>query len=307
MSENKKIDKLTDEQIAKFPVYVDKWVSVGLNTDRFTQEEAEAIIWPFQEKILGTERTPVVLVDNPIDAWKKVCYHVCSGDDAKELMKKYIWPHLNGSFSVSVFSYYDFLIQEGIVELEPELLEKFNIWMATTKLGLIYPLKDLCVVCQKPKGIYRNEAGQLHRDGGMALEYEGWGFWCLNNIAVPQYLAETPAEDLDIEFFKKERNADIKAEFVRKYGVERMLDLGKKIDDYTKYDQEEQPWWWSSEYELWDMASIFEGLEYQPYLKMRNQTTQIWHVEAVSPNCRNLADAIKERFGGKEMKIVKIV
>ena len=39
---------------------------------------------------------------------------------------------------------------------------------------------------------------------------------------------------------------------------------------------------------------------------MMNQTTKIWHMEAVSPNCRTLKDAIKERFGGREMKIVGI-
>jgi hypothetical protein len=39
---------------------------------------------------------------------------------------------------------------------------------------------------------------------------------------------------------------------------------------------------------------------------MQNQTTEIWHVEAVSPACRTLKDAIKERFGGKDMKILNI-
>ena len=84
-----------------------------------------------------------------------------------------------------------------------------------------------------------------------------------------------------------------------------MIGVGKKVDSYINYDQEENPWWWKSEYELWDMGSVFE-LEYQPYVKMKNQTTGIWHVEAVSPACRTLVAAIKERFGGKEMRIVDI-
>ena len=109
-----------------------------------------------------------------------------------------------------------------------------------------------------------------------------------------------------IDFFLKEKNADVKAEFVRKYGVERMLDMGKKVDSYEKYKEKDYPYWHESQYELWDMAKLFEGLDYQPYVKMVNQTTGIWHVEAVSPNCRNLKDAIKERFGGREMKILAI-
>jgi len=54
------------------------------------------------------------------------------------------------------------------------------------------------------------------------------------------------------------------------------------------------------------MASLFPGLDYQPYLKMMNQTTKIWHVEALSPNCRTIKDTLKERFGGREMEIADI-
>jgi len=82
-----------------------------------------------------------------------------------------------------------------------------------------------------------------------------------------------------------------------------MLSLGKKIGSYENYDEE---WWTKSEYKLWDMAALFPNLNYQPYLKMMNQTTKIWHVEAVSPDCRTLRDAIKERFGGRDFTIKAI-
>lgn len=86
-----------------------------------------------------------------------------------------------------------------------------------------------------------------------------------------------------------------------------MLDMGKIVDSYENYpDQTNYSWWWKSEYELWDMSAIFDEIPYQPYLKMKNQTTGVWHVEAVSPNCKTLLEAIKERFGGREMKIVSI-
>ena len=65
----------------------------------------------------------------------------------------------------------------------------------------------------------------------MALRYsDGYGLYCLNGIRVPEYLAMTPESSLDIDFFNKEKNADIKTEFVRKFGVDRMLSFGKKID-----------------------------------------------------------------------------
>ena len=141
----------------------------------------------------------------------------------------------------------------------------------------------------------------------MAIEYpDGWGLYFLNGIKVPEYLVKTPEEELDINFYLKETNADVKAEFVRKYGVERMLDHGKKVDSYENYKLDSSHWWAKSQYELWDMAKLFPGLEYQPYLRMTNQTTGIFHVEAVSPECRTIADAIKERLGGSDMEIVAI-
>ena len=213
----------------------------------------------------------------------------------------------DGSFFAYVFSYYDYLLNEGLVKIDADLQKKYDAWVATVNLGLIYPFDDVCFVTEKPMAIRYNERGQLHCENGPAMQYAGgYQFYSLNGINVPEYLVMTPSEDLDVEFFKKEKNADVKAEFVRKYGVERMLDLGKKLDSFENYDQEDHSWWWKSEYELWDMAVLFEGIPYQPYLKMRNATTSVWHVEAVSPSCLTLTDALKERFGGREMKILEI-
>jgi hypothetical protein len=123
---------------------------------------------------------------------------------------------------------------------------------------------------------------------------------------VPEYLAVTPGHQLDLELYNKEQNADVKAEFVRKVGIERFLEMGKKLDTYANYDQEENPWWYNSEYELWDMQSLFPTLETAPFLKMVNQTTRIFHMEGVPPTCRDLPSAIKSRFGGRDMRIVNV-
>jgi hypothetical protein len=163
------------------------------------------------------------------------------------------------------------------------------------------------LVSERPIRLNVNSRGQLHDEREKAIEYsDGWGFYYLNGVSVPEVLVKTPSEKLSMEFFKNEKNADVKAEFVRKYGVERMIEMGKEIDSFENYSQTDNPWWYKSEYQLYDMKELFPGIEYQPYLKMRNQTTNIWHMEAVSPACRTLKDAIKERFGGREMKIVAI-
>jgi hypothetical protein len=78
---------------------------------------------------------------------------------------------------------------------------------------------------------------------------------------------------------------------------------GSQLDTFKNYNEE---WWTKSEYELWDMNTVFEGVDYAPHLKMRNATTGIWHVEAVAPNCKTLNDAIQDRFNGRDFCIEAI-
>ena len=128
----------------------------------------------------------------------------------------------------------------------------------------------------------------------------------LNGVRVPEWLALTPANKLEIEQYNTIENADVKAEFVRKVGIERFLEKGIVIDSYKNYNQESHEWWHKSEYELVDMNCMFESLDYAPCLKMVNQTTKIFHMEGVSPDCKTVGDALKERFGGRDF-VVKAI
>lgn len=317
---SKKIEKLTPEQEAKFPEYVNKWVSIGTNTDRLDFDTTLEIVNDFRE-LIGKSRVPLMIVDNPIEAWVCCCLlkqdvkhddlreemtQVFNGNPKKYLIPTAVTPYQNGSFFAHIFSFYDYMLTELDLDIDPELENKYRKWERTAQIGCIYPMEDITIVCEKPTEIHLNENNQLHRDGGPALVYAGLGdfkIYSLNNVTVPEYLAVTPAEELDITLYNKEQNADVKAEFVRKVGIERFLESGKKVDSYEQYDGPEYQWWHNSQYELWDMASMFSNLTYAPFLKMQNQTTKIWHMEGVSPGCRTIQDAVKERFGGRDFVI----
>jgi hypothetical protein len=216
---------------------------------------------------------------------------------------KIIYPYFDCQFWATYFSYYEFMRHELGVKFSN--ITEYESFLACHSYGMVWPTPSLCVVCQPPSIIKKNSRG-LHCEDGPAVSYSGLNeIYALNGITVPKELVMTPAEDLSIELFKSEKNADVKAEFVRKYGIERMLDMGKLVDTFENYpDQAQYDWWWKSQYELHDMSAVFTDIPYQPYLKMMNFTTHIWHMEAVSPACRTLRDALKERFGGREMKII---
>ena len=158
------ITSLTPEQEAQIPIIRDEWIKIGLSTEPFTQAEAEAIIHDLQENILEVAKTPVEVYPDIKLAWEAV-------EKAYGEKMPFVYPALTGSFSAHTFSFYEFFLRQKLVEFPPEMQKKYEAWRATTKLGLIYPIDNVCIVVQKPAHIHVNDKGQLHNENGKALEY----------------------------------------------------------------------------------------------------------------------------------------
>jgi len=286
-------DTLTPEQEVLLDSFIQQQIKISRSIEPINHEKAEAIITKFYGRI-NLPKPEFRYYNSPVEilsTYPDVTLDMYFGGQQ--------WLHWKSMYAFAE------MIGE---KYSPEDSELLADWMEEAKqLHWWFPFEGICLISERPIKLEVNETGVLQCENGMAFEYaDGFGAYFLNGVAVPDWLVTTDAENLDINKFLKEENTDVKAEFVRKYGVERMLNFGNKIDSYENYDQEENPWWWKSEYELWDMHTLFPGLDYQPYLKMTNQTTGIFHVEALSPAVRTISDALKERFGGREMRIVSI-
>lgn len=292
-----KIKSLTPEQEKDLESFYQEMLKIGRSIEPINHDKAESIISELY-KAAGFEKPEFIWFPSikAIVDFKKE-----NGD------KSGTNGHFAGQQWIGWKAFYVFCAKIG-VKFKDEDQKLLDLWFEESKnLHWWFPYKKHVLLSERPIRLTVNERGQLHNEKVKAIEYsDGWGLYYLNGVNVPEKLVTTDAEDLSLDFFTKEKNADVKAEFVRKFGVERMLHLGKMVDTYKNYDEDEHPYWHESQYELWDMKVLFEGLDYQPYVKMLNQTTGIWHVEAVSPESRTLKAAIKERFGNREMKIVGI-
>ena len=134
----------------------------------------------------------------------------------------------------------------------------------------------------------------------------------LEGIEVPKWLYDTPSEELNPQDYLLLQNADVKAQFVKKIGVERLVEFGTVIDTYENYPDNEM--WAKSEYKIIDMSqlmlpktvtyygNILTTFQYAPYLYMKNQTTGVYHLEGIHPRCKTLYDAIKMRYNGLNIK-----
>ena len=166
---------------------------------------------------------------------------------------------------------------------------------------------NVCYVIKKPDEwkIEDNYTKMYYRYGNKEKFFFGM-------IEIPKWLYTTPAEELKPEDYFLLTNADVKAEFVKKIGINRLVDLGTVVDSYENYPENEM--WAKSEYKIIDMSNLklakvvsnigrpLEFFEYAPYLYMKNQTTGVYHLEGLHPRCKTLYDAIKMRYNGLNIK-----
>jgi len=152
------------------------------------------------------------------------------------------------------------------------------------ELGLFYPLDSILIVGGKPSEISRNQAGQLHKDGGPSLAYaDGWQLFHLNGVPMDAEQVLTPAERIEPDMVLKERNADRRRELIRKVGVERML---AKLP-HKSMDKRD-------DYELLSVRLSDEVTDAR-YLRMLNPSVGVWHLEGVHPNCKTITESLNWR------------
>ena len=194
--------------------------------------------------------------------------------------------------------------------LNPQNQKFWNWYQKTWDVIAIYYEKtsNTCFVIKKPDEwkIEDNDTKMYYRYGNMEKFF-------FNRLEVPKWLYTTPAEDLIPEdYFLLTNNADLKAEFVKKIGINRLVEFGTVIDSYENYPDNEM--WAKSEYKIIDMSALkfkkvvtpggfpLEFFEYAPFLYMKNQTTGDYHLEGIHPRCKTLYDAIKMRYNGLNIK-----
>ena len=284
------INKLTSEQEKQLQVYRDKWVTIGLSTNRIDRKVASENFMIFNKIVLGKEKRPIIIfMNSPLTAWiatlllydwfyiknntqvesqvesqvrsqvgsqvwsqvesqvesqvrsqvrsqveSQVRSRVWSQVESqvRSQNKNFVYPYLCGNFDSSYFSFYNFCNE--VLKIKFDNQKKWNSYLKTSDVNLIYPFDDFWVVSEKPTNI-KIVNSVLHNEKGAAIFYaDGFSIYSLNGVKVPQWLVETPAEKIDPTLALKETNADIQREIIRKIGAERMLKKcnAKIIDDW---------------------------------------------------------------------------
>lgn len=211
----KTIEKLTDEQEALLEVYAQKWIDIGLSTDRTAAEgrnkvqDAIAIIY----NEINIKRPVFEWVKSPVEAINKASPLV-SGENLSPSSFMY------GSSDAGWLAHYDFFLNIG-VQIDPNLLILFNCFVDIAQNCFWWlPLDEKCFIVERPIAI-KMEDERLHSEDSKAIEFaDGVGIYSLKGFRVPEKLVMYP-EQITIEEIQNERNAEIRRIMIEKFGFER--------------------------------------------------------------------------------------
>lgn len=112
---------------------------------------------------------------------------------------------------------------------------------------------------------------------------DGWGVWSWHGVRVTEQIIMRP-ETLTPEQIAKEQNAQVRQVMVERIGIERVCQLfqAQTVDQHGDY--------------ALLLLDLGDGRR-RPYLKMRNPSIGVWHVEGVAPGITTVQQALNWRNG----------
>lgn len=289
------ITKITPEQEAKIPEFIEKWINYASSDNN--REESEKAIKKIYT-LCKLKQPKFIHARSPKEATLMVAFLEKGGkieDLSEENLKNFKCNtqtlktiHSNMLYSQWLSSscgWFDYTKFIGVQLNETQYNTLFNY---CKNVFAIIPYEKVCIVCDKPIEVhFKNQ--QLHNETGPSILFsDGYSLYSLNGVEVHDWVVMTPAEEIDPVAILKEKNAEIRRELVRKIGIEKVCDkLNTKVID-TWHD-----------YQLIDLD--IPGMSTKPrYLRMKNPSVDgVYHIEGVPADKVNTCmEALEWRCGG---------
>jgi len=284
----KKLETLTNEQIAKFPLYVEKWLSIGLDTKPLNKPEIEKCLRGVYKAAGLNAPSEFVYLQSPLQGC--LTAEKLQNPNSKKGEENQIYNAGYGLQDAGWLSFYDFFINECSSVENIELVKPL-INLASL-CGWWWPFENLVIITEKPVSVSLKN-GMLHNETGMSIKYsDGFGVYALNGIRMTEAYVMTPAEDLSVTDIMKEQNVDIRRELLRKVGLSKFIkDTKAKILDALDIQMNGK----TCSYQLLEV-NLSNDITAR-VLKMDNPSIDAIHVEGVEDNCMTVKDALAWRNG----------
>ena len=257
-------------------------VKAGVKTDRKAAKTAVSVL--YKKYLEAPEPDQVVFVDSPEAAIEIVA--------KSEVQFLNIWTWWVAYYSAGIKILGE---TEGV---EKDLIDDLDEYEGITKtLHAVLPCEKICFVIEYPKLISLLnddlEQFQLHRDGGLAVEYrDGTGFAWLHGVEVPDWVACTPVSKLSVQKIMAEKNVDVRREGLRRIPLARLLkDTKAKLLDKVRDAKKGKHW----DYQLYELD--FGDNKKRVCLRMHDVASDGYPIERVDDSCKTVLGALAMRDG----------
>ena len=272
-----KIEKLTKEQEEDFDIFVANAITESNGGDISYNEE---IVSSFIDFLYDRKNVPFNVCKSPEDMFRVAATY------GYEKKKGDTFDYLGMGYDKGWTAFYEYMEKIGVDFSD---IPEWAQWKQINKSGIWTTLlfENRAFVCQRPSKVLTNPDGNLHCTTGKAIEWiDGTGYYYLNGIGMKEKHILTPAEKLDVKEIINEKNVDVRRELIRKIGIERFVQNSEaKILDKQ------------GEYELLSIQ-LSEDVMDARYLKMKNPSIGIYHIEGVEGN--TVQEALNWRAGNKD-------
>lgn len=245
------IDHLTDDQIARLPLYRDEGLAWGLSTEPADRPRAEAGVRLAYQTVGLDPPSQFVWLRSPLEGaigasllnqvgdqvkgqvggqvWGQVKGQVWGQvrDQVKGQVRDQVggqvwdqvWKAIFGQHDASWLGFYRVFRDLGVSACErlqglEEVCRSCSWWWA---------FEHLAILTDRPQSLYRDPEHRLHNDRGPALSYrDDWGIYAWHGLRVSQQIIEAPAT-LTLKDIQSESNIEIKRIMIQRWGEDRYI------------------------------------------------------------------------------------
>ena len=159
--------------------------------------------------------------------------------------------------------------------------------------------KDFAMISEKPLYI-KVKNGLAHNLNGAAIEFmDGVKYYMAYGNLIPSWIVTTPIKDITKDMILKEKNADYRRYLIERIGIEKYMQImgvDKVLDTYK-----------SSVGGLYELIQLNIDNDRAVYLKMKNQSEHVYHIEGVPNNVKTVKEALQYRNGMVSFKEPKFL
>lgn len=248
------ITKLTQEQEDQLIPHRDKWIGIGLSTEKANRKLAEegvkeayiqadvtptdlfiwadspmtgvylaALLQTYPSKLNFIRHRMAELVGKSFSEIKDYFAAEIEGYD-KAVVKKEMHSQFNqagyGQHGAGWLSFYDFFR----VHCELECCDKITgLVKIAENAGWFWPFDEVCVITERPNLLKRDKENRLHCPDGPALSYpDGFALYRWHGLEVPEWIILTPELITPLKI-TKEDNVEVRRAMMEIYGYENYI------------------------------------------------------------------------------------